>query len=103
MTDRDNKGRFVKGQSGNPAGRPKREVEEAYLQATIARVSMDDWQSVVKKAVEQAKDGNSEARRWLAEYIMGKPRSPVDVDVEGNISVTVTRVAARTDESSEDS
>ncbi len=100
--ERDANGRFVKGGPGGP-GRPKREVEEAYYHVTTGAVSEHDWKQVVERAVKDAKAGNGEARRWLAEYIMGKPRNPVDVDVEGNINVTVTRVAARADERSEDS
>jgi hypothetical protein len=59
--------------SGNPKGRPPRETEREYLEATIANVSIEDWRDIVEKAVEQAKHGHSGARTWLAEYLLGKP------------------------------
>lgn len=76
---RDDKGKFVKGQSGNPAGRPKREVEKAYLDATIGKVSLEDWGKIVEKAVSQAKEGDGEARKWLSEYLLGKPTQQIDI------------------------
>lgn len=72
MVDRDEHGRFKKGWTGGP-GRPRREVEEQYLSATIARVPVEEWQKVIDKALTQAIAGDSEARKWLSDYLMGKP------------------------------
>lgn len=60
---------FAKGNPGGP-GRPKREVEESYLVALRAEVSIADWQKVAKKAVEQAKEGDDRARTWLSKYLL---------------------------------
>ena len=72
MATRNKKGQFVKGHSGGP-GRPKRKVEEEYLDALRLAVSPDDWNAIIGKAVDQAKRGDSTARKWLADYLIGAP------------------------------
>lgn len=76
---RDEKGRFVKGTSGNPAGRARREVEAAYLHVTFGAVSEDDWRKVVAAMIKQAQRGNVAAATWLGNYFLGKPQERVDV------------------------
>lgn len=69
---------------GNPGGGRKRAVTQySYLKATVETCSVDDWQAIVRKAVENAKEGDSAAREFLARYLMGAPRhvSPTALDV----------------------
>lgn len=73
VTERDENGRFVKGQSGNPKGRPKKERSERYYEIAISACTYEDWRAVWKKAVEQAKRGNATARKFLADYLIGSP------------------------------
>ena len=70
---RDEKGRFVKGVSGNPKGRPAREIEESYRAILLDEVTPDDWRAIVRKAKEQAKRGDISARKFIADYIIGPP------------------------------
>jgi hypothetical protein len=72
LPDRDDKGRFKKGYKGGP-GRPKREVEEYYLAIMLDEITPDDWRAITKKAVEQAKRGDQQARKWLSDYLLGLP------------------------------
>lgn len=65
--------KFVKGQSGNPNGRPKKEREERFLQITLSTVTYQDWEQIVDKAKRQAKSGDSVARKWLSDYLIGPP------------------------------
>ena len=81
-------GGFVKGVSGNPNGRPKKEREQRFLEITLSTVTFDDWKDIVTKAVKQAKTGDAVARKWLSDYLMGPPvqRSEVDATVKANMS-----------------
>lgn len=78
MATRNDKGQFVKGHPGGP-GRPRREVEHAYHTALVGKVTIEDWQKVVDRAVQDAKDGDHNARVFLAQYLMGKPQEHLDV------------------------
>lgn len=66
-------GQWSKGVSGNPNGRPKRSTEERYLRALRRYVTLEDWEKVVKTALARAKAGDSAARQWLSDYLIGKP------------------------------
>jgi len=67
--ERDENGRFLPGNSGGP-GRPARATEREYLTSLVGRVTLDDWAEVVDKAVEDAKVGDSQARKWLSEWLL---------------------------------
>lgn len=70
---------FQKGNPGGP-GRPKRETERAYLNVMRSKVSLEDWGKVVKKALDDAKKGDSVARAWLSKYLVGDdPIAMLDV------------------------
>jgi hypothetical protein len=77
MVERDAKGRFVKGASGNPQGRLPKQTETSYLQVSESVCTFDVWREIVAKAVEQAKRGDARARQWLSDYLIGKPVSMV--------------------------
>lgn len=70
---RDSKGRFVKGESGNPQGRLPKQIEQTYLQVSESVCTFDVWREIVAKAIEQAKRGDARARQWLSDYLIGKP------------------------------
>ena len=79
---RDEKGRFVAGNSaakGNHGGRPPRKREERYYEITISACTFDEWQRIVKKAVQQALRGDATARKWLADYIVGVPEQNINI------------------------
>jgi len=68
---RDERGRFVKGVSGNPSGRPIDSFK--YLKKIDTTLSLKEWREIVVKAIEQAKRGDAKARQWLSDYLLGKP------------------------------
>jgi hypothetical protein len=73
MAERDENGRFVKGATGNPRGRMRKEREERYYEIMLSAVTFDDWKEIVKKAAQQARRGDAVARKWLADYLIGAP------------------------------
>ena len=73
MAERNEDGTFKKGVSGNPHGRPPREREDRYYQILYTTVTFEKWKEIVKKAVMQAEKGDSTARKWLADYLIGAP------------------------------
>lgn len=73
MAERDERGRFIKGSTGNPRGRAPKEREERYYEILMTSISFDDWRSIIDKARDQAKKGDSVARKWLADYLVGPP------------------------------
>ena len=89
MTPRKGNGQFAKGHSGNPNGRPKRSTEEKYLTALSRHVTLKDWATIVNTAVARAKAGDSTARQWLSDYLMGKPLQRQEVSGPGGGPIVV--------------
>ena len=89
--ERDKRGHWQKGQSGNPRGRPKKEREVLYYKLLQTQVSAADWIEIINKAVSQAKKGDAVARKWLADYIIGPPveRKEITGADGNNIVLTV--------------
>lgn len=75
---RDEKGRFVKGHTGNPNGRMPKTREIKFYDLTVSAISEQDWVGIVDKAKEQAKRGDAIARKWLADYLVGQAVSRID-------------------------
>jgi len=98
MTDRDANGRFVKGTTGNPRGRMPKAREEKYYEITMSTVTFTDWQVIVHKAAEQAKKGDAVARKWLSDYLVGVPETPLS----GGVEILVRYVEADSDRPAED-
>ena len=77
MSERETNGQFGKGNkvaTGNKGGgRSARPKEEQYLAIMLKACSAEDWEKIVISAVVHAKAGDSRAREWLANYIIGKP------------------------------
>jgi len=73
MANNTGRGYFQPGNPGNPnaRGRPRRAVEQAYLDVTIASVPVARWKKVVMRALEQAEEGDATARAWLGKYLIG--------------------------------
>ena len=81
---RDEKGRFVKGVSGNPKGRSPKEREERYYEIAMNSVTFKDWQEIISTAVKQAKRGDAQARKWLADYLAPQSQRQEITGADGN-------------------
>lgn len=66
-------GGFVKGVSGNPNGRPRKDRESRFYEVAVSSVTFKDWREIIERAVSQAKRGDTAARKFLADYLMGVP------------------------------
>jgi len=77
MDERDEKGRFRKGVSGNPGGRPIDQTK--YLKKIDTTMSLKEWREIVQQAIHQAKRGDAKARAWLGDYLAGKPAQRTEV------------------------
>ena len=83
---------WVKGQSGNPAGRKPKAVEEKYLQLTVRACSLTQWRKIVKKVIEKAERGERWAVEFLADRLMGKARQPVDIGLDEETAKNIISV-----------
>jgi hypothetical protein len=48
-------------------------TEADYMSAVLETVTLEDWQEVVSSTLSAAKQGDAQARAWLAQYLLGKP------------------------------
>ena len=69
-------GGFKKGQSGNPNGRPK--AGKSFAERIRETLSDEDWEAIINKAKDQARDGDKSARDFLADRTEGKPNQKID-------------------------
>lgn len=58
------------------------------MQITQSACTFSDWRDIVKKAIGQAKRGNPQARRWLADYLMGPPPQRIEHSTPEGIMIT---------------
>ena len=71
------KKQFIKGIS------TVRRTETDYMAGLLESVTLDDWKDIIASTVEAAKAGDSAARNFLAQYLVGRPemRAPEPVTV----------------------
>ncbi len=86
-SERNSNGTFKKGSSGNPNGRPRKQVppdppdtEQASENIDLVRaaISSRDWLVIFARARQDAISGDDSAcrdraRRFLADYLLGRP------------------------------
>jgi hypothetical protein len=60
-----------------------RRTESDYMAAILDTVTIDDWREVIAETLRLAKEGDPQARGWLAQYLVGKPegKAPTPLNV----------------------
>lgn len=91
MSDRDAQGKFQKGGPGGP-GRPAKARELAYLAVLREEVTLEDWRRVIQAAKADATNASpldgptrDKARRFLADYLIGRPAQTIHLDDEQSV------------------
>ena len=72
--ERDEKGKFVKGVSANPGGRPKADYSISAL--IDEAVSLSDWNFIISILKKKARRGDYKAIEILLDRRFGKPVQP---------------------------
>ena len=89
MTDRDpDSGKFIKGTSGNPGGRPKSEFTITGL--IDAAVNANDWKFIIGQLLKQARRGNLKAIEMLMDRRFGKALQQTEIN--GNLKAMIEYV-----------
>jgi len=70
MTRRKRQAAYVPGTATH------RRIEADYLRTLLDTVTPDDWREVVAATLAAAKNGDAQARAWLAHYLIGRPTTP---------------------------
>lgn len=76
---RDQHGRFLKGNPGGP-GNPNARRAAALRKALCEAVTAEDMYKVGKVMLQKALEGDVQAAKFLASYVMGRPMSAPDSD-----------------------
>lgn len=88
MTDRDpNSGKFVKGVSGNPGGRPKSDISITAL--IDAAVTEADWKFIIAALLKKARRGDVKATEMLMDRRFGKPVQQTQLSGAGGEALSV--------------
>ncbi len=76
---------FKKGQSGNPAGKPKGATSKPKLSDYLTKDQVD---SLVKKAFQMAERGNETMLKFVLEQNFGKAVQPTDMNIVGDMFIS---------------
>jgi hypothetical protein len=66
-----------------------RRTQSDYMGALLDRVTLETWGDVIDATVAKAKDGDAQARAFLAAYLVGKPAH----DAPEPLAVTAARIS----------
>ncbi len=91
-----NSGRFVKGQSGNPAGRPPNDknklsnLRKSLEVAVLEHVSVEKVKRIINKVVERAENGDMRAAKLILDKLV--PNAGPDDGADDNGRTVVFRI-----------
>jgi hypothetical protein len=96
VIERDN-GRFVKGVSGNPNGRPKGSRNKITLMKLMAEEAVrennaEKMLDVCKRVIEQAIDGDKDSQKLVWAAVMSKSSLDTEKAMGDKVQITIGRV-----------
>lgn len=68
-----------------------RRTESDYMGVLLEAVTLEDWREVVASTVAAAKSGDTSARLFLAQYLVGRP----DLKAPAPVTVVVQQLSGR--------
>lgn len=68
---------------------PHRRTQTDYMAALLDRVPLETWGEVIDATVAKARDGDAQARAFLAAYLVGKPTT----EAATPLAITMQRVS----------
>ena len=84
-------GKFVKGESGNPGGRPKGLSITALIDKAICE---NDWVRIIETLFSKANRGDLKAIEMLMDRRFGKPGQPITGEDGDKLRIVVTMKGA---------
>jgi hypothetical protein len=89
--------KWVKGQSGNPAGAKKTAYKENFDQLMAKKKMFDEasqilserWSDIYHSMCDCAEAGNVQAATFVSSYVLGKPKETVEHDVSDELKKSI--------------
>lgn len=102
LAKRDDKGRFIKGGSGNPAGRPQGTKNRTTalrqaLELQLREQAAGDMEKVMAQAMRMALKGDRAMIKLLLDYHLSKAPAE-EKEAQDKVSITIGSVGAKTPE-----
>lgn len=90
VAQRNDKGQFVKGESGNPGGR--KVADYSITELIDGVVTVDDWKFIFELLKKKARRGDMKAIEMLMDRRFGKSIQPTDNKHSGELSIIDVRL-----------
>lgn len=85
---RDERGRWLKGSTGNPAGRPPREHEETYRRIMITKITPEKFGEMLDRQIARAMKGELPAFSFICR-LLGLDIQRIEQDNTGDVVIRV--------------
>lgn len=86
MVQRDEKGLFLPGSTGNPKGRPKKKTEDRVFDMLSEKMDDERLSNVLEALIDGAEKGEYRKLELLMAYLAGKPLQRVEHTGDNPIS-----------------
>lgn len=89
--------KFLPGNNANPKGRPKTAYKEGFDQMLAKKKMFEEatqilserWGDVFHAMCDQAEKGNPQAAIFVANYVLGKPKETIDMDLSSKAGINI--------------